>query len=162
MWEQLITLLVQMVKVYKGLLIIGNNKRSVLIAGDVHSLEKIIQQEEMLIYQAGKLEALRYKIVREIASLYGINKNDINQAELIKLADPDSASKLDTANKELGQLITELKPINEINTQLIKQALNIINYNVNLLTQEDSGVNYAPQGAAGKTVPARPLLDCKV
>jgi flagellar biosynthesis/type III secretory pathway chaperone len=160
-WDNLITLLSEMVNVYKSILEISRQKNKSLIAAKTQEIEKLTREEEMLILHAGKLEGARIKLMQELAARYGVAGETLTLARLREIAEPDTAKKLETIAGEFDTTLQELAPINSLNTELIQQALRYINFNINILTKSSASNTYAPQGQAEPGTSLR-LVDRKI
>ena len=129
-WEELLTVLSNMLSIYQAILTLSQQKHDILVAAKSHELETVTKQEEVLIQQVGKLEDLRGKLVSELMAGYGITEGEVSLAQLYKIATPAVARQLENFGKKIGDIMTEMAPINKLNTELIKQALGFINYNI--------------------------------
>ena len=161
-WEKLIVLLAKMVKMYTEILQLSRLKSAAIIAADMKEIEALTQKEELLIAQVRKLETARTKIMREIASDCGREIEGLTLAKLLELAEPEIASQLTKFSEEFNTIIRELTLVNQLNTDLIQQALGYVNYNINLLSQSVTGPTYAPQGQNNDGSRVFRLLDRKV
>lgn len=161
-WENLFTVLGEMTGLYRDILDLSRKKRDVLIAVKPQDLEAITKNEEVLILQVGKLEAARGKIMQEIASAGKIDVDTLTLTKLKELAGPDEAKRLAAVTAELAGIMADLAPVNQINAELIQQALGFINYNLNLLTQNTAGTTYAPRGTGQQEPQMRKLVDKKI
>lgn len=162
MWDELIAVLDEMVALYQALVRLAEEKRAVLVAGNAPALETITRQEELLIIQAGKLDAQREKLIGRIAAAHGLSPEELTLAKVGELADGETADRIAALGGELRAALEKLAPLNELNTQLIEQALKIIQYNINVLTQASAGPTYGPPQGAGQPAARRTLLDTKV
>ncbi len=162
MWDNLITLLAELSELCKGLLALSKQKREFLIAGEAQKLEAVTRQEEVLILRIGKLESLREKALQEIAAEHNLNIQGLTISQLRKMADDTVADKIKEFEQVFSSITNELVPLNQLNTQLIQQSLNFVNYNINLLAQTQTGPTYAAKGSSGQGQPSRNFLDAKV
>lgn len=162
MWEKLVLLLTQTLQVYQALLQLSSNKKEVLIAADPQALEKLTKQEEMLIIQAGRLEKLRQPLIGELAAGLGLETEQATLSGLIPHADSQTAGKLIELSKAFTSVTSDLARLNEINEKLIKQSLEFINYNINVLSQTTAESTYEQKGQTGPGKVGRSLLDAKV
>ncbi len=112
-------------------------KKEILIAGNIDSLAKIVQQESDLIKTMGLLEAGRQQLVNDVIQEY-----KVNQTETILLTDllahiPDSAEKeeLNQLYTRLNTLLSDVQSMNELNQQLIENSLEFVNYSIELFTE---------------------------
>jgi flagellar biosynthesis/type III secretory pathway chaperone len=149
-WEELLVVLNQILSVYKAILALSRQKKQILVAAKSHELDKVVKQEEVLILQLGKLEDLRGKIVSELMAAHHITSEEVSFTQLQSNVAPDIAIKLNTFSEEFDVIMTELAPLNKLNTELVTQALGFINYNINILSQTVVGPTYAPKGQANE------------
>lgn len=162
-WEKLIAVLDEMLALYRAILTLSQEKRTVLVAADGQKLEQITKKEELLILQAGKLDNHRADIVKEIGKALGLKPSDMTLERIIEHVDDDFAARLKTISDEFDNVLGDLAPLNKVNTQLIQHALTFVNYNINILAQNQTGPTYAPKGQpGGKQAPSRALFDHKV
>lgn len=160
-WDALVSLLTEMVDLYRGVLNLSRNKQEVLIEVNPPELEKITKQEEFLILQIGKLESKRGKLLKGIAADCGVKPEELTLSKLQELAEPAMADRLEAVAGEFDQTMIELASVNQLNTELIQRALGFINYNLNVLSQTTTGPTYASQGQTGQAN-IRKIIDRKV
>ena len=161
-WEELLTVLSKMLSIYQAILTLSQQKHDILVAAKSHELETVTRQEETLIQQVGKLEDLREKLVSELMAAHGITEGEFSLAKLHNIATPIVAQQLEKFGKEFGGIMTAMEPINKLNTELIKQALSFVNYNINLLSQTAVGTTYAAKGQSKQEAPQRTAFDARV
>lgn len=161
MWDKLVFLMTEIVAMYRLILKLSQDKKKVLVSARVDELNELTKQEEGLILQIGKLESAREQVVAELAGLYGLLAKDLTLAKAKELAGGEVSAKLQAIEEELSQITAELVPINQINTELIQQSLNYVNYNLNILTQGSTSTNYAAKGQ-GESPRPKAVIDAKV
>ena len=161
MWEKLVALLSELLELYQAILKLTEQKKDILVAGQAPNLEAITRQEELLILQVGKLEGKREKLLSEIAAAHGLTNQGLTLSKIRELANASIAEKLATIETDFEQVTQKLVPLNQLNTQLIQQALNFVNYNINILAQTQIGPTYAPRGESSQPSPSRAILDTK-
>ncbi|MEG6585003.1 flagellar protein FlgN [Dendrosporobacter sp. 1207_IL3150] len=162
MWEQLVTVLTNMLKLYQALLTISKQKHEILVAAKAQELEAITKQEELLIIQIGKLETNREQVLQEILTANKITDENINVSRLAECTDEVMGKRIKDLWQEFDKVTVELVRLNELNTRLIEQALSYINYNVNLLTQASTGPTYAAKGQQPQNATNRAVFDQKI
>lgn len=161
-WAKLLAVLQEILNIYQAILTLSRQKKQILIATKSTDLDAVTKQEEVLILQIGKLEALREKYVSEIMAQHGITESSISIGELQKIAGPDVLEKLELFSKEFKIIMAEIVPLNKLNTELIEQALGFVNYNMNILSQISVGPTYAAKGQANEQGPQRKVFDARV
>jgi flagellar biosynthesis/type III secretory pathway chaperone len=161
-WGNLLIVLQQMLTIYQDILRLSQEKKQILIAAKSAELEKITKKEDALILQVATLEEMRGKLVGEIMGSHGIVGPSIDLAQLQKIARPDLVDALAVFSKEFKSIMAQIVPLNKLNTALIQQSLNFINYNMNILAQVAVGPTYAAKGHANEQAPQRKVFDAKV
>jgi len=161
-WTDLLMVLNKIVSVYQTILLLSEEKRKVLVAAKPEELEKITKQEETFVLQAGKLEEVRRELVGKILAIHGTPVAKASLEEVKKIATPEVVGQLEVFNTELKRIMAQIAHLNELNTALIQQGLNFINYNINILSQTAVGPTYAPKGESEKQAPKRTMFDAKV
>lgn len=162
MWERLVDVLANMLKLYQALLTISTQKHDILVGAKAHELDALTKQEELLIVQIGKLEVIREKVLQEIITAHNFSDENITISKLAEVADPDIGIQISDLLKQFDSITADLVKMNKLNTKLIEQALSFINYNINLLTQNTIGPTYAAKGQQTQGTTSRAVLDQKV
>lgn len=161
MWDKLVLLLNQTLQIYQALVQLSQKKREILVKANPQALEQLTKQEEMLIIEAGKLEKLRLPLIKELVAALGLDTEQTALATLITHADSQTATKLRTISETFTNITDELAQLNAVNEKLIKQSLDFINYNINVLSQTTAESTYASKGQTGSGKIGRSLLDTK-
>lgn len=139
---------------YRDAADISSKKTDIIVHGKIEELDSLVKAEQAIILKIGRLENEREKIVLALSEeldmdLEGVTLSDIN-AHLSN----GSYTRLSECQKSLAQTLGGLKNSNDMNSQLIQNALDYVNFSVNLLTtNQDSGNTYSQDGgedAAGK------------
>ncbi len=128
----------------------------------VQQVEEFTQREEALILEAGKLESKLHGIVQEMSRTYGLAPQEVTMSKLLEKADADSCEQLAVINEKFSQTAAQLQSVNKINTTLIEQALTLINYNINLLTQSSASPVYEAGGKRTEDAKSRAIFDKKI
>jgi hypothetical protein len=160
--ENLIRLLTETLELYRTILKLSREKREILVSGKAPALEALTRQEEALIVKAGKMEVLRAAIMKAIADENHLPGENITLTAIKEIVDQEAAAQLGRLEQEFDQVMSELIPLNEINTKLIQQALLFVNFNVNILAQAATGPVYSSKGHNTQSSQARLLFDRKV
>ncbi len=143
-WEKLASVFVEILKLYQELLGLCHQKREVLVQSNMKELEKIVRQEEMLVLQVGKFEAISKGVIKELSVIYGLTGMKPTLSQIIQLADPDMQLTFQNTGQELRSVILKIAAVNEVNKKLVEQGLLIVNYSLNLLAQSAVGPTYHP------------------
>jgi flagellar biosynthesis/type III secretory pathway chaperone len=149
-WDKFINVMSEILENYQTLLTIGKEKRQILTgAADVEELTQVTKKEELLVLKINRLEGQRQAVVKEIAELY--EKQGEPQAaefvksvsEIKKLSGEKYAGRIEQLSAELKECIDELKKINELNSKLISQYLEFIEFNINVLSAASCEQTYS-------------------
>lgn len=145
--DRLIEVLNKETAMYEEILKLSKNKTDVIIEGKVNELESITKLEQMLILQLGKLEEERETLVDAIAVQVKMNSSDLTLSGLEKLFPKEQADKLKACHDKLPGLIKDLGEANVLNSKLIKNSLEYIDFSINILTSAGAtGNNYGYSG----------------
>lgn len=163
-WGALLTVLHESVTLYKGLLLLGEEKRQALVGAKSAELDAVTRREELIILEGSRLEERRAKVTAAIATRYNLSGKSPALSELAAVAEPEMAQQLLESKAELDEAVQRLLRLNETNGALTRQALHFVNYNLNLLTQSMAETTYGATGSRaseGKRIPSV-ILDRKV
>lgn len=140
--EKLILALEKDCEIYTEVLRLGEMKKDIIIKGDIDELDKITKREHALIASLMKLEEIRDKIVTEIMKETGLQKVDVID-DITKVVDAGSREKIQAVKRKLENLMSDVRDVNESNGELIKQSMDMIEFNVNLISSIDEAeTNY--------------------
>lgn len=160
--KQLTTILNQENEIYETLSKISNNKTDLIVGGKVNELESIVKMEQALVIKIAKLEDQREKLVDILAGEIGKKPEDITIKELAGSLGIAEASELKQCRERMLKNIHQLKNSNELNSKLIKNSLEFIDFSINMMTSIDSVNNsYGSTGYSGETK-KRNLFDMKL
>jgi len=161
--DKLADVLEKEVLLYSEFLEVSKRKTDIIINGKVTELEDAIKIEQSFSIRMQKLETEREQVIQEIAAKLGIKPSELtvtwiaeNNSELMGIR------RLKSSRKSIMAFVDEIKKVNEINSKLINNSLEYINFSVNLITSADnSGSKYGNDGKEGK-VDRRSLFDVKL
>lgn len=149
MIDALVGILKKEADLYEGILKLSKNKTDVIVEGKVSELEGITSLEQSMILKLGKLEKEREKLVEQIALQLHAEASDITITSLGEQLSGEQADKLRDCHHMLSKLVNELDTANGLNSKLIRNSLDYINFTLNLLTNAGTaGNNYGSSGQA--------------
>ena len=160
--EQLVIAIEKECEIYEQYFKLAEEKKEIIIKGEVKKLDYITQKEEKLMNTMQKIDQIRNTIVGNI--LYEIKVESVeNISELCKYLDKDTKDKILNRKKRLEDLLLKIKNINELNEKLIKQSLEYIDFNVNiLLSSESAGSTYGQEANENDLNKKSNIFDAKV
>ena len=100
-----------------------------------------------MILQLAKLEENREKLVEKISEELGIDADDITVTELEKVLPKDQSKELAGCRERMTGIFRDLKSSSDLNSKLIKNSLDYIDFSVNILSNAgSSGDLYGKSG----------------
>jgi flagellar biosynthesis/type III secretory pathway chaperone len=127
--------------IYKELKQLAELKQQALVKNNLQELEAITVREEQLIMAAAKLEKERLVWAEWVAQLIGKPSEKITLVELA-----ERYPQLSDVRTELESVLAGLKEVHELNTELLKQAIKIVDFTLSMLTAQPSGSIYNRPG----------------
>lgn len=162
---ELIDILNYQKECFDGLYTLAQYKEQAIVQKDLELLTEIVHKEEEFIGRVNNLEKKRESLLNDIAIVIRINPKDIKLSDIIaKLGnDNETAEKLSLLRKELIEKTEKLKKQNEINTTLINQSLEFVNFTINALEGLRGNMPVTGYGKPGENlnVESRSFFDKK-
>lgn len=148
--DRLIEILNKETAVYEGIFKLFRNKTDAIVEGKVSELEGITRLEQSMVIQLSKLEEEREELVDKLAVQLNVKASDITLDSLGKLFPKEQAQELENCHNTLPRLIHNLGEANTLNSKLIRNSLDFIDFSINVLTNAGSaGNNYRYTGQSG-------------
>ena len=142
---------------------ISAKKTDVIVHGKIEDLDSLVKAEQAIILKIGKLEDEREKIVEALSDELELNLEGVTLSDINSRLGRESYSRLDSCQKSLAHTLGGLKNSNDTNAQLIQNALDYVNFSVNLLTtNQNTGNNYSQDGADEAGKQRRNIFDVKL
>jgi len=160
--DKLIDILEQENRIYSDILNISKNKTDIIVKGKVSDLENIVKLEQSYVIRIDKLENERQETVEKLARELELDEEDINISGIIKKLDQENAQRLNACRESIMNTLEELKSLNELNSKLIKNSLEYIDFSINLLASADSPVNNYSNSGKVNDSKKRSFLDMKL
>ena len=134
MWQDLAKVIATLITEYQKLQKLGEEKRAVLAAVDLKSLEKIVLQEQTIIEQINKAETKRQDVINQLAKQYvNIQPNMAMRDVWRQCSDDKMRDVLERTHKTLEDVVKKVQALQENNEIMISAALNVINFKLNQL-----------------------------
>ncbi len=133
--ENLIDTLGQESREYEQLLALTRKKTRIIASANLEDLQKITDDEQQIVSRISNLEKKRVEVTADIANV--LNR-DVTQLKLTDLVDMMSGraadqEKLAAVHDSLKVTVRELQRINEQNKTLLEDALEMVQFEMNLL-----------------------------
>ena len=133
--ETLIEVLGQECDAYDELLALSQKKTQVIASANLENLQKITDDEQEAVGRVNHLDKRRMEVTTDIANvLY----SDVETLKLSKMSElmslrPEEQAKLAEAHDRLQSSVRELRRINEQNRELLVNALEMVEFEMNIL-----------------------------
>ena len=118
------------VQLYRTLNELAGLKKEALLHNNLQQLEKITAREEGVLLEGVRLEKERLLWADKVGLLMGKDPEELTLAEL-----SERFPKLQEVRTELEKVVEDLQSAHELNSQLIGQALEVIDFTVSLITR---------------------------
>lgn len=133
--ENLIDVLDQESDEYEGLLALSRKKTRVIVSANLEELQRITDDEQEVVGRINRLEKKRAEVTADIANVLNRDVENLKLSNLIELMSPRPAeqAKLTKEHDRLRESVRELQRINEQNRELLENALEMVEFEMNLL-----------------------------
>ena len=130
---------------YARLLTLSMRKTPVIVSEDLDELARITDEEQIIVSRINHLDNQRNEAINDIANVLNKDVNNLKIVDLIKMlaARPEEQEKLAAVFDSLRESVRSVKRVNEQNRELIKDALELIQFDMNVL----QAMNKAPESA---------------
>lgn len=150
--EELIDVLQETTGCYEKLLSMADNKKDVIINGDVPSLQTITDDEQVVAGRLLRLEKKRMGVIDDIAL---VTNNDSKTLTITKLIDllakqKKEQAQLIEASERMMVVLEKVKRSNELNKKLLNESVDYINFTMNAIKSSNdmpAGANYQKKGS---------------
>ncbi len=133
--ENLIQVLEEEQVQYTGLLELSAKKTDYIVAGDLENITKITDEEGLWLGNLNRLEKKREEVTADIANVLNKDVSTLKITALVEMlaGRPQEQKRLKDAGDALSKVVRDLKRINERNQELLDHALQLVEFDMNLL-----------------------------
>lgn len=133
--ETLIDTLDRENKSYEQLIELSTKKAPVIIKGDLEGLNSITEKEQIIVGEIQRLEKIRMQTMKDIASVTNRGQEELKLQDLIKMmaTRPKERDALTRLHDQLKTTLDAMKKINEHNQDLIRNALEMVEFEMNMV-----------------------------
>lgn len=130
---------------YGNLLALSMKKTPVIVSDDIKVLAEITDEEQIIVSRINHLDNQRNDAVNDIANVLNKDVTKLKIADLIKMlaARPQEQARLASVFDDLRRNVLAVKQINEQNRELIENALELVQFNMQVI----QAMNKAPETA---------------
>lgn len=133
--ENLIEVLDQESDEYEKLLELSQKKTPVIVSGNLENLQKITDEEQVLASRIANLEKKRIEVTADIANVLNKDVTTLKLKNLIEVlaGRPVEQKALANAHDRLQSSVRGLQRVNEQNKELLENALEMVQFELNLV-----------------------------
>ena len=133
--ENLIEVLQQESTEYEGLLELSQKKTPLIVGGDLNNLQKITDDEQIVVGRLHNLEKKRAEVTADIANVLNRDVENLKLTNLIEMmaARPAEQAKLAEVHDRLQSAVHNLQRANEQNRELLTNALEMVEFEMNMV-----------------------------
>lgn len=133
--DNLIDVLNEISTEYENLLGLSMKKTPVIIAGDLDKLAVITDDEQRIVGKINKLDQTMNKALKEIAEVINTDVRELSLKVIIGFMGPkpEEQQKLAIVHDKLKSVVHNVARVNEQNSELIKDALDMVHFEMNVL-----------------------------
>ena len=133
--EDLLDVLGKEERQYQELIELGKRKREVVIKADIAALDVITAEEQDAASVLQNLAKHRNSVLNDMATVLGKNPESMTVTKMIGYLDaqPEEQAKLIRQRDTLLEAGTQMRAMNEQNEVLLKQALEMVEFDLTLL-----------------------------
>lgn len=152
--EDLIAVLNQESEAYEKLLGLSSKKTPVIAAGDLKELSKITDEEQAAVGEIQKLEQKRRSCMADIATVLNKDVKTLKLTDLVRLLEkrPSEQKQLAMARDKIKAVADHVRIVNGQNQELLKGALEMVRFEMNILQQAGSAPETANYSKTADTL----------
>lgn len=160
--EQLVRILEREQVVYDEVLSLAERKKQIIIDGQIRELEEITKRESEIVGILIKLENLRSQTTEQLAAERGVT-DLASLRDLLPLLEPRDQLTVSGLQAQLKGTVTALQNANDLNGKLLKQSLELVDFNLNLISSIGKVSGGYTESASEREEPKRSsIFDVKV
>ena len=132
--ENLITVLDSICEEYDNLLELSTKKKPAIISGNLEDLSKITDEEQIVASRINNLDNKRREVIQDIANVVNRDVEDLILTNIIQMLEPRPVEqqKLAKVYDRLKSVVHRVRAVNEQNRDLIMNALEMIEFDINM------------------------------
>ncbi|MDR3091178.1 MAG: flagellar protein FlgN [Clostridiales bacterium] len=147
------------IELYDELLTLSGEKKDVIVNNDVKRLQEINARENLAVGRLQKSGRLREDAMKEISAVLNIGGEATLTALAEFLADKPDGQALDARIVRIKDKLTKLKALNAVNKSLLENALDYVDFSMNLIRNSAGGAVY--DGAGNEIGENRTFFDAR-
>ncbi len=159
--EQLALTLNKEEEIYREILQLSKKKRAAIKEQRINELETLTSEEQGLVITLFKLEEIREKVVDLVLRENNLEFVD-NVTQLMQFLPSDERKLVSDAKDRLLVLVKNVADENRFNAKLLEEKINLVNFNIELLTQISADSGKYTKDAIDDQVERKNIFDVRV
>ena len=152
LWQDLTEVFIKLAGAYESAIALGKRKHAALVTIDMKELERILNEEQLLIAKIQRLEKKRGNILSQMAQSEPSITPEMKMEEFIALAPTRALEvQLRTLHRQLSANVDETMRLRDNNQILAQGALDAVNFHLNRLGGATVDQTYSNKGGTGVT-----------
>lgn len=133
--ENLIIILNDECQSYENLLELSESKTPVIISGNLDELARITDEEQIVVAKINHIENQRQTAFNNIANVINRDVNTLKLGDLVDMLSqrPEEQQRLAKVHDRLSTVVRSVKRVNDQNRELLKDAMEMVDFNLNIL-----------------------------
>ena len=151
--ENLISVLEEECVSYEELLELSIRKTPTIVEGNLEELQKITEEEQLVVGKINGQDARRREITKDIANVLNKDAAKLKLGDIVDMlsARPEEQNRLAAVHDSLKDVTGRMAMINEQNRELLRHSLEMVEFDLNLIHSMRSApqtANYDSQACA--------------
>ena len=159
--DQLILTLNKESDIYTEILELSKKKREAIRANQLDELSEVTSYEQGLVVTLFKLEEIREKVVDMVMREQGIEQAE-NLTEIARYLNREDRERMLNAKDRLVVLVKNVSDENRFNNRVLEERLQMINLNIELMTQMNDDSGKYTDKAMSEDIERRAIFDRRV
>ncbi|PXW93010.1 FlgN protein [Streptohalobacillus salinus] len=160
--QPLLKVMRQLIGIHDSLLQVSVRKSELLKANDMEAINELLKIEQKHVQALEKLERLRQVETKQLAKTLAIEEDAPSVSLLIeRLPEEQVKQDLEAEATQLAALILAIKQQEDLNQQLLKQSLQFVQLQMDLVKPTIDSFNYGTQKQAHDPEQKRSVFDSK-
>ncbi len=160
--DKLLEVLEQEYKVYEDILRLSKDKTNIIVEGKVSELDNIVKLEQALVMQIARIDQKREEILQQICNETDSGEKTMNISEIKKHTSEAQSKRLEEYQGKMLGIVDELGHINKLNSKLIQNSLEFIEFSLNLMANADAASNNYGKKGDSSNKSRKNLIDMKL
>ncbi len=149
--EEILDVLEETTGCYDDLLQLADNKKDVIIKGDVPSLQTLTDHEQGVAGRLLRLEKKRMQLIQDVCLVTNRENSSMTIHQLIELltGQEEEQAKLRDVSNRMMTVVEQVRVKNDLNKELLKESLEFVNFTMNAIQSVhdiNTGNGYEKQG----------------